>query len=188
MLLGGADPSGAFEAVPGHEVAVVDAQGRALPDGQAGTLAVRRRHPAACLGVWKDAAPPSHGPWLPTGDRATRRADGAILLDAALPGDSGDGMGPADVEDCLRRHPAVALAALVGPADAMAGEHTTAVIVPRGDATPGPALAEELRDFMRTSLPGHLTPRRVAFAKVLPRAPESRGALGSTVGLGAQRR
>ena len=69
----------------------------------------------------------------------------------------------------------------------MAGESTTAVIVPRGDAMPGPALAEELRDFMRSSLPGHRTPCRVAFAKALPRAPEARGALGSAVGMGAQR-
>jgi hypothetical protein len=43
-----------------------------------------------------------------------------------------------------------------------------------------------LRDFMRTSLLGHRYPRRVAFAKALPRAPEGRGALGSAVGLGAQ--
>lgn len=187
LLLGGTDPSAAFQPMPGHDVAVVDTEGRALPDGQAGLLAVRRRHPAVCLGTWKDSAPAAPGPWLPTGERATRQADGAILLDAAMPAASGDGMGPADVEHCLRRHPAVALATLVGPADAMAGEHTTAVIVLTGDATPGPALADELRDFMRRSLPGHLTPRRVAFAKALPRAPEGRGALGSTVGLGAQR-
>lgn len=187
VLLGGTDGTAAGQAVPGQEVAVVDADGTPLPDGQAGMLAVRRRHPAVFLGYWKDAAGAGQGPWLPTGDRATRLAGGAILLDAGAAAASGDGMGPDDVEHCLRRHPAVALAAVVGPPDALGGEDATAIIVPHGDATPGPALAEELRDFMRLGMAGHRYPRRVAFAKALPRAPEGRFALGSAVGLGGQR-
>jgi len=186
VLLGGADSTAPDRAVPGRQVAVVDAEGTPLPDGQAGRLAVRRGHPAGFLGYWKDAAGAA-GPWLPTGDRATRRADGAILLDPAAPAASGDGMGPEDVEHCLRRHPAVALAAVVGPAEALAGEDATAIVVPHRDATPGPALAKELRDFMRLGMAGHRYPRRVAFAKALPRAPEGRFALGSAVGLGGQR-
>ncbi|CAH0173080.1 AMP-binding protein [Roseomonas sp. CECT 9278] len=186
VLLGGGDPAAPAHPVPGQQVAVVDAAGTPLPAGQAGILAVRRGHPAECLGYWR--APTGRpGAWLPTGDRATRLADGAILLDGAGAGASGDGMGPEDVEHCLRRHPAVALAAVVGPADALAAEDATAIIVPHRDATPGPALAEELRDFMRLGMAGHRYPRRVAFAKALPRAPEGRFALGSAVGLGGQR-
>lgn len=192
VLLGGAGPAAAGRAVPGQTLAVVDAAGRPVPDGQAGLLAVRRGHPAEFLGYWKGARGVA-GPWLPTGDRATRRADGAIVLEGAVPGASGDGMGPEDVEHCLRRHPAVALAAVVGPADALAaegdlgGEDATAIIVPHRDATPGPDLAEELRAFMRLGMAGHRYPRRVAFAKALPRAPEGRAALGSAVGLGGRR-
>ena len=52
VLLGGADPAGPARAVPGLEVAVVDADGRAVPDGQSGILAVRRDHPPVCLGPW----------------------------------------------------------------------------------------------------------------------------------------
>jgi acetyl-CoA synthetase len=158
---------------------------------------VKRPHPGIFLGYWKDPAAGARmlsGPWMPTGDRATRTDDGAIRLSArnaaALAG-SGDGLGPDDVAPCLCRHPAVALATVIGPADAPADslseDHATAIIVPRGDATPGPALADELRDFMRASLLGYRYPRRVAFAKALPRSPEGRGALGSAEGLGAQR-
>lgn len=192
VLLGGAGMAAAGHPVPGQQVAIVDAGGAPVPAGQAGMLAVRRGHPAGLLGYWNEGAGVA-GSWLPTGDRATRLPDGAILLDAASAGASGDGMGPEDVEHCLRRHPAVALAAVVGPADAPAGaddlaaEDATAIIVPHRDATPGPALAEELRDFMRRGMAGHRYPRRVAFAKALPRAPEGRFALGSAVGLGGQR-
>jgi acetyl-CoA synthetase len=189
----GALPSG--RPVPGHELAVIGQDGVTLPAWETGRLAVKRDHPGVFLGYWDDpqgSARMLDGPWMPTGDVAAMAEDGAVLLpetdaDALAPPGSGDGMGPDDVEHCLRRHPAVALAAVIGPADALASEDATAIIVPRGDATPGPALAEELRDFMRASLFGHRYPRRVAFAKVLPRAPESRGALGSAVGLGAQR-
>jgi acetyl-CoA synthetase len=189
----GALPSG--RPVPGHALAVIGQGGETLPAWETGRLAVKRDHPGVFLGYWDDpqgSARMLDGDWMPTGDLATMAEDGAVLLpeadaDAVAPPGAGDGMGPDDVEHCLRRHPAVALAAVIGPADALAGEDATAIIVPRGDATPGPALAEELRDFMRASLFGHRYPRRVAFAKVLPRAPEGRGALGSAVGLGAQR-
>lgn len=167
---------------------MLGADGAPLPAGQAGRLVVRRAHEGAFLRYWKGAAP--RGRWLPTGFAASIAADGTVALpadDLAALAAGNEFMGPEDVEHCLRRHPAVALAAVVGPADAMAGEHATAIIVPRTDASPGPALAEELRDFMRHCLPGHRTPRRVAFAKALPGAPEGRGALGSAVGLGARR-
>jgi acetyl-CoA synthetase len=185
LLAGGPGP---LRVVPGQEVAVVGTDGAPLPRGQAGRLAVRRARQGAFLGYWKDAG--AGGRWLPTGLRATIAADGAVLLpadDLAALAAANEGVGPEDVEHCLRRHPAVALAAVVGPADAMSGENATAIVVPRTDASPGPALAEELRDFMRRWLPGHRTPRRIAFAMALPRAPEGRAALGSTVGLGAQR-
>jgi acetyl-CoA synthetase len=185
VLAGGPGP---LRPVPGHEVAVLGADGAPLPAGQAGRLVVRRAHEGAFLRYWRGPAP--RGRWLATGFAASMAADGSVLLpaeDLAALAAANESMGPEDVEHCLRRHPAVALAAVVEPADAMAGENATAIIVPRSDASPGPALAEELRDFMRACLPGHRTPRRVAFAMALPRAPEGRGALGSTVGLGARR-
>ncbi len=180
-------PSG--QPVPGHALAVLDGQGRAVAAWETGRLAVRRDHPGVFLGYWDDPAASARmlgQDWMPTGDEATMADDGSILLPcpdaAALPA-SGDGMGPDDVAQCLRRHPAVALAAVIGPADALAEDHATAIIVPRQDARPGPELAEALRHHMRVSLAGHRYPRRVAFAKALPRA----AALGSAVGLGAQR-
>lgn len=189
----GALPAG--RVVPGHAVAVLDVQGRPLPARQIGRLAVRRRHPGLFLGYWRDAAATARmpaGPWMPTGDIATMAEDGTVPLpawDGGAPGGSGDGMGPDDVEHCLRRHPAVALAAVVGPADALANEDTTAIVVPRAGASPGPDLAHELRDFMRAGLFGHRYPRRVAFVKALPRAgAQVVQALGTAIGLGALRR
>jgi acetyl-CoA synthetase len=185
LLLAGAP--GALRAVPGHAVAVLDDAGVPLPAGRPGRLAVARAHPGTCLGHWRDA--PLRGRWVPTGIAATLDADGTVRLPrdgAAALAEAEEATGPEHVEHCLRRHPAVALAAVVGPVE-MAAEPATAIVVPRGDACPGPALAEELRDFMRHCLPGQRIPQRVAFAAALPHAREGGAALGGAVGLGAQR-
>jgi acetyl-CoA synthetase len=184
-------PSG--RPVPGHALAVLDPQGDPLPAWETGRLAVRTDHPGVFLGYWNDPAATEvmlgHD-WMPTGDEAAVAEDGTILLpgpDAAAPLGGADGMGPDDVALCLRRHPAVALAAVIGSCDALAEDHATAIIVPRPEASPGPELAEALRDHMRAGMAGHRYPRRVAFAKALPRAADGRAGLGAAVGLGAQR-
>jgi acetyl-CoA synthetase len=196
ILTGCEGPLPAGRAVPGHAVAVIDPEGRPLSPWETGLLAVRRPHPGLFLGYWRDPAATARmlaGPWMPTGDQAALGEDGAVLLparDEAAAATSGEGMGPEDVEHCLLRHPAVAMAAIIGPADPLAEDHATAVIVPRGDATTGPELAEELRGFMRARLFGHRYPRRVAFAQTLPRmlgGQVAEKALGTAVGLGARR-
>jgi fatty-acyl-CoA synthase len=76
--------------------------------------------------------------------------------------------GVGEVETFLLAHPAVARAAVVGPAGLAFGQDATAIVVPRQGTMPGPALAAELRGFLRARLPDGLCPRRVAFAHDLP--------------------
>jgi acetyl-CoA synthetase len=77
-------------------------------------------------------------------------------------------IGPTDIEDCLMKHPAVVMAAVVGIPDPVRGEIVKAFIVPKPEITPGPALANEIRGFVGQRLAHYQAPREVAFVSSLP--------------------
>ena len=77
-------------------------------------------------------------------------------------------IGPGEIEDCLLRHPAVSMAAVVGVPDALRTERVAAVVVPAEGVAPDDALAREIQDFVRTRLAAHSYPREVHFAEGLP--------------------
>jgi acetyl-CoA synthetase len=68
----------------------------------------------------------------------------------------------------LIRHPAVALAAVVGKPDPLRTEIVKAFIVLKPDQTPSTALASQIQDFVRQHLSAHEYPREVAFIEQLP--------------------
>src|SRR3546814_155886 len=77
-------------------------------------------------------------------------------------------IGPGEIEDCLLKHPAVAMAAAVGVPDPVRTERVKAFLVlkegRRGDET----LVREIQDFVKTRLAAHEYPREVAFVDALP--------------------
>jgi acyl-CoA synthetase (AMP-forming)/AMP-acid ligase II len=69
-------------AQAGRRLAVLDEDGTELPDDAIGTLAVHRSDPGLMLGYWRqDGTPelPLTGDWFETGDRVSRRPDGAFV-------------------------------------------------------------------------------------------------------------
>nr|WP_309139602.1 AMP-binding protein [Siccirubricoccus sp. G192] len=161
-------------AVPGHAVAVVDATGNPLPPGGPGTIAIRRPDPVMFLGYWNNpeaTAAKFIGDWLLTGDQGAQDEEGYFRFigrDDDVINSAGYRIGPGEIEDCLLRHPAVAMAAVVGLPDALRAERVAAVIVAAAGVVPGPALAQEIQDFVRTRLAAHAYPREVHFADTLP--------------------
>ncbi len=111
------------------------------------------------------------GLWMTTGDQA--RADDECYVtflgrDDDIITSSGYRIGPAEIEDCLLKHPAVASAAAVGKPDAIRTEIVKTFVVLR-DGTPAtPALKTEIRDFVRSRLSAHEYPREIAFVDALP--------------------
>lgn len=167
-------PGAMGRAVPGHEVRVLDAAGAALPAGSPGIIAVRRPDPVMFLGYWNDAEASARkfiGPWMLTGDQGMCDEDGYFHFvgrDDDVITSSGYRIGPGEIEDCLLKHPAVALAGVVGVPDALRTERVKAFIVLAEGFLQSDALAREIQDFVRTQLAAHEYPREIAFIAALP--------------------
>ena len=77
-------------------------------------------------------------------------------------------IGPAEIEDCLLKHPAVGIAAVIGKPDELRTEIIKAFIIPKPEVTPDPALESEIKAFVRKRLAAHEYPREIAFEETLP--------------------
>jgi len=161
-------------AIPGHTVAIVDEQGRELPAGEMGSIAYKRPDPVMFLRYWRnDAATEAkfRGDWLISGDLGVRDNQGYFRFvgrDDDLITSGGYRIGPGEIEACLSRHPAVALAAVVGEPDPIRTEVVKAVVVLKPGFSGSDALKSELQDHVRSRLAAHEYPRIVEFVPELP--------------------
>jgi acetyl-CoA synthetase len=167
-------PGSMGRAVPGHDVAILDETGAAVPAGVEGVIAVRAPDPVMFLGYWNrpdETRAKFRGDWLLTGDRATMDEEGYIFFvgrDDDVITSAGYRIGPGEVEDALQAHPAVAAAAVVGLPDALRTESVTAVVVPQPGVVADAALAASLQEFVRQRVAAHCYPREVVFMQSLP--------------------
>jgi acetyl-CoA synthetase len=167
-------PGSIGKAVPGHEVAIIRPDGSICAADEEGQIAVRRPDPVMFLGYWRRPEATAEkfiGDWMTTGDQGVQDAQGYVRFigrDDDVITSSGYRIGPGEIEDCLIKHPAVALAAVVGKPDPMRTEIVKAFIVLKSGYTASDALAAEVQDFVKTRLSGHEYPREVSFIKELP--------------------
>lgn len=162
------------KAVPGHVVEVVDEAGSPVPYGTVGEVAVKRPDPVMFLEYWKNPQATKDkyiGEWCLTGDLAKRDADGYFWFvgrkDDVITS-AGYRIGPAEIEDCLLKHPAVGMAAVVGSPDEVRTEIVKAFIVPKSGITPTPELVTEIKNFVKQRLAAHEYPREIEFVSELP--------------------
>ncbi|KQY12218.1 AMP-binding protein [Rhizobium sp. Root482] len=172
--LGVLKPGSMGKPAPGHDVAIIDAEGRVLPRGTIGQVAVRRPDPVMFLGYWRNEAATARkyvGDWMTTGDQGIEDEEGYFTFfgrDDDVITSSGYRIGPSEIEDCLAGHPAVQLAAAVGKPDNLRTEIVKAYVVLKPGHAPGPALAANLRDWVKTRLSMHEYPREIEFLDSLP--------------------
>ncbi|MGW6094316.1 AMP-binding protein [Streptomyces sp. NPDC055157] len=155
-------------AVPGWQARVLDRDGRAVPDGEPGLLAVRGPTGCRYLADARQTEYVQHG-WNLTGDTYTRDSDGYFHYVARADDmiiSSGYNIAGPEVEDALLRHPEVAEAAVVGRPDELRGQVVVAYVVPREGAAPS---ADDLRTYMKGELAPHKCPRVIEFLPALPR-------------------
>jgi len=167
-------PGSMGKAIPGHKVEVVDGSGEPLPPGAVGEVAIKRPDPVMCIEYWKnpEATRKSYlNDWWLTGDLAKKDEDGYFWFIGRkddLITSSGYRIGPAEIEDCLMKHPAVGMVAVVGSPDKLRTEVVKAFIIPKAGITPGPELEEEIKKFVKFRLAAHEYPREIEFVTELP--------------------
>lgn len=167
-------PGSMGRALPGHDVEVVDSDGNVLPPGMSGIVAVRRPDPVMFLEYWRRpeaTADKFRGDWCLLGDVAVKDEDGYFWFkgrDDDIINSAGYRIGPSEVEECLARHPAVALAGVVGVPDELRGEVVAAFVVPKPGVAGTPELAAEIQVFVKERLAAHEYPRRIEFLTELP--------------------
>ena len=172
--LGVSRPGAIGKPVPGHEVAVIDQAGNRVAPGTLGQIAVKRPDPVMFIEYWgrpEATRDKFIGDWMLTGDQGMVDEDGYFSFvgrDDDVITSSGYRIGPGEIEDCLIRHPAVALAAVVGKPDPVRTEIVKAFIVLKSGHAPSPALAAQLQDFVKTRLAAHEYPREIAFIEQMP--------------------
>jgi len=158
--------------VPGTEAALLDADGRPVPNGTPGVLHVRT--PSASAGYWNR---PDHtsrafaGGWFKTGDVFIRDADDFYQHQGRADDFfkvAGQWVVPADVERVLLAHPAVAEAVVIGAAEAGGLVKPFAFVVAANGAHDD-ALTAELAALAADRLPAHQRPRRIMLVDELPR-------------------
>jgi acetyl-CoA synthetase len=167
-------PGSMGRAVPGHSLAVVDSEGQPVPAETVGEVAIRRPDPVMFLEYWKNpeaTADKYAGDWCLTGDLAKQDEKGYFWFvgrkDDVITS-AGYRIGPAEIEDCIMKHPAVGMVAVVGSPDEVRTEIVKAFIVLKADVTAGDDVAAEIKEFVKVRLAAHEYPREIEFIDELP--------------------
>ena len=171
------DPSGhprmraAGLPMPGVELKIVDEAGNSLPPNTVGEVATRSV--ANMAGYWKldeatRATVDAHG-WLRTGDAGYLDEDGYLFIhdrvkDMIISG--AENIYPAEVENAVFGHPAVAEVAVIGVPDERWGEAVKAIVVAKPGMTIDP---DDVIAFARTRIAAFKAPKSVDVIPALPR-------------------
>ena len=167
----GDKPGSTGVPVPGYEIRVVDENGKELPDGKEGLLAVRG--PTGCKYL-ADSRQSKYvkGGWNLTGDVFRRDEDGHYWFVAR--GDdmiisSGYNISGPEVEEALLGHASVAECAVVAAPDEERGHVPKAFVVLAADANSSDALTTELQEFVKQSIAPYKYPRAIEYIDALPK-------------------
>ncbi|PWW04885.1 acetyl-CoA synthetase [Paenibacillus cellulosilyticus] len=156
-------------------VEIIDDEGRPLPAGEVGSIAVHGAMPALFHEYYRDPQRKPYnmvGSYFITGDRASRDEDGYFWFEGR--GDdiiisSGYTIGPFEVEEALLRHPAVKECAAVASPDEIRGHVVKAFIVLKDESAASPALVKELQDHVKSWTAPYKYPRKIEFISDLPK-------------------
>jgi acyl-coenzyme A synthetase/AMP-(fatty) acid ligase len=162
--------------LPGVGVAILDDDFKPVQSGDLGQFAISTRDPGLFLGYYKDpertAAVIRNG-WYFTGDLAHQDADGYFYI-AGRRDDCFKSRGifiaPAEIENALQKHPAIAEAAVIPDPDLEIGNRIRAVVVLGGGQAPSENVAQAIRESLRGQLAPFKIPHTIEFTSSLPKS------------------
>jgi 2-aminobenzoate-CoA ligase len=157
--------------VPGYTAAVLDTDGKPVPDGEPGRLAVKGPTGCRYLNDDRQRSYVQDG-WNLTGDTYIRDADGYFWYQARSDDmiiSGGYNIAGPEVENVLLSHPDVAECGVVGVPDEQRGQIVKAYVVLRAGATGDAATGRELQDLVKEQIAPYKYPRAVEFVAALPR-------------------
>jgi crotonobetaine/carnitine-CoA ligase len=162
-----ADPS-----VTWTQARAVDDEGRDVPDGTTGELAVKI--PTLMQGYFRDpeqTAAAFRDGWFLTGDLVRREPDGFFWFVARkkdIIRRRGENIAGAELDRVIAEHPGVSEVAAIAAESELGEDEIMTVVVPKAGAT---LTAEDIRSWCAERLAAHKVPRFVVFNESLPHTP-----------------
>ncbi len=160
---------------PGIDIRVVDESGTVLAAHAVGEIVIRSQ--VVMKGYWhkpEATAQAIRETWFHTGDAGYFDEEGFLYIHDRLKDmivSGGENVYPAEVENAVFGHPAVADVAVIGVPDDKWGEAVKAIVVLK----PGTEVtSEELIDYARARIAGFKIPRTIDFVGALPRNPSGK--------------
>ena len=169
---GDVKPGSLGRIVEGYDAKIVDADGNEVPTGEMGTLKIKGDSAALCYwNAHEKSKEIFAGDWCTTGDQFHVDADGYYWYHGRTDDMlkvSGVFVAPAEIENCLLQHQAVLECAVVGhESDGLV--KPKAFVVLREGFSSGEALAENIKQFVKSRIAVYKYPRWIEFVKSLPK-------------------
>jgi len=171
MREGTARPGGTGKPVPGYPARVIEGEGREVPPGTVGKLAVQGPTGCRYLADERQKSYVKNG-WNVTGDAYVMDTDGYFFYQARTDDmiiSAGYNIAAPEVEEALMQHPDVAEGAVVGVPDGERGKIVKAFVVLRPGHAGDAAMVKTLQDFVKATVAPYKYPRAVEFIDKLPR-------------------
>jgi 2-aminobenzoate-CoA ligase len=164
-------PGSTGKAVPGYTAAVLGRDGKPVPDGEPGRLAVKGPTGCRYLNDERQLAYVQDG-WNITGDTYIRDEDGYFWYQARSDDmiiSGGYNIAGPEIEEVLLSHPDVAECGVVGAPDQARGQIVKAYVVLADGAVGDEAKVHELQELVKERIAPYKYPRGVEFVTALPR-------------------
>ena len=164
-------PGATGKPVPGYEAKIVDDEGRDVPPGTMGRLAVRGPTGCRYLADERQRKYVQNG-WNVTGDTYVMDDDGYFWYQSRSDDmivSSGYNIAGTDVEAALLTHPSVAECGVVGAPDEARGMIVKAYVVLAPGVAGTPALVAELQEHVKREIAPYKYPRAIEFVTQLPK-------------------
>ncbi len=172
-------PGTVGRAIPGSEIRILNDAGEPLPPGEVGAVYMTRftgdrfeyrNDPEATRACHR-------GEFITVGDLGYMNEEGFLFLcdrrtDLII--SSGMNIYPAEIEQVLVEHPAVADCAVIGAPHELLGQVPKAIVEPAASAEPGSALTADLLAWLADRLAAAKLPHNIEYANTLPRGPNGK--------------